>query len=67
MNARCRTIYFDKESVLSNWKIKEEADQDLNDQTTELEEMCVPLKPDTDIVIKSEPDPSSNDCNEEKR
>ena len=63
-------FYFDEESVLSKpeiRKIKEEADQDLNDPITELDEMCVPLKPDTDIVIKSEPDPSINDCNEEKR
>ena len=55
MNARCRTIYFDKESVLSKpeiRKIKEEADPDLNDPITEIEEMCVPLNADTDIVIK---------------
>ena len=60
-------FYFDKESVLSNWKIKEEADQDLNDQTTELEELCIPLNSDDDILIKSEPDPLINDWVEGKR
>ena len=63
-------FYFDEESVLCKpgiWKIKEEADQDLNDPITELEEMCVPLNPDTDILIKSEPDPLIYNYNEEKR
>ena len=63
-------FYFDEESKLSKpeiWKIKEEADQDLNDETTELEEICIPLNPDTDILIKSEPDPLIYNYNEEKR
>ena len=63
-------FYFDEESALSKpeiRKIKEEADQDLNDQTTKLEEICISLNPHDGILIKSEPDPLINDYNEGKR
>ena len=63
-------FYFDDESVLSKskiWNIKEEADQDPNNQTTEIEEICIPLNPHDDILIKSEPDPLIYNYNEEKR
>ena len=63
-------FYFDDESVPCKpevWKIKEEADQDLNDQRSELEEFCIPLNADDGILIKSEPDPLIYNYNEGKR
>ena len=62
-------FYFDDDSVLGKskiWNIKEEANQDLKYQTTEIEEICIPLNPHDDILIKSEPDPLIHDCNEER-
>ena len=62
-------FYFDDDSALGKskiWNIKEEADQDPNNQTTEIKEICIPLNPHDDILIKYEPDPLINDCNEER-